>query len=454
MACFVLYDTNSFFVLYNAVMKKNAPKILAVVLLSLVVVLMIVAGSGSLKEVFSPTGSSDDNVPVVDAALDNDIQAKPDDTLENDEVEDNAFPIYAKTDSLNRYTQELKLTSPILNEVHSTSTETFIIFTHATQSGALKVTKTSQTIIKVDDNGNILSAYSITAPKETEYLCSQITNAGLVVAVKDDTRTYLYTISCDFKQVDLIELSLFNKGSIFALNEGVLFLGSSKENAVYKIVNNSIVASNSLQSGEIKEIYDFSTHYVLFLSNINGYSFMKLLPDLKLVSSVNMVDKTLLSVEPIVEDNKQKYMAVEQSSLGVEIVKYDANFSTHGDERVGVGLAENAKVFFNGESVFLILYSTSVRLYLVDNDLNFTSSNSTTFQGLTEFYDGYSYKGGYAVLYDKGQTLTLTDVRNDGMMKSVNLDSKVSIARIGVNGNNSFFVVYSTENELGILGIN
>ena len=434
-------------------MKKNAPKILAVVLLSLVVILMIVAGSGSLKEVFDSTTSTDD-VHIVDAALDDNAQEKPDDVPKDDLVEENFFPLYAKTDGPHRYMQELTLTSPVLNEVHSTEKESFVIFTHATKSGAFKVDKSTQTIIKVDEEGAILSAYLIVAPKETEYLCSKITSIGLVVAVKDDTRTYLYTLSYDLKQVDLIELSLFNKGNIFALNEGILFLGESTENVVYKIINNSIVASNSLQPGEIKEIYDFSSHYVLFLSNINGYSFMKLSVELKLISSVTIVEKTLLAVEPIAEEGKQKYLAVEQSYSGVEIVKYDDSFNLSNTEKVGVGLAENAKVFLNGESIFLILYSTGVRLYLVDNNLNFTSSNTTTFQGITEFYDCYSYQGGYAVLYDKGNTLTLTDVRNDGMIKSVNLDSTASIACIGTDGNNSFFIVYSTQDTLCILGIN
>ena len=50
-------------------MKKNAPKILAVVLLSLVAVLMIVAGSGSLTEIFKPTPNNNDDVPTVDAVV-------------------------------------------------------------------------------------------------------------------------------------------------------------------------------------------------------------------------------------------------------------------------------------------------------------------------------------------------------------------------------------------------
>ena len=112
-------------------MKKNAPKILAVVLLSLVVVLMIVAGSGSLREVFNPTPSTDSDIPVVDAALGKDPQEKPDDVLpEKDVVEENVFPLYAKTDGVHRYLQELELYCSVLNEVHSTATNSFVIFTH------------------------------------------------------------------------------------------------------------------------------------------------------------------------------------------------------------------------------------------------------------------------------------------------------------------------------------
>ena len=448
--------------MYNALMKKNAPKILAVVLLSAIAVLMIVAGSGSLVEVFNTKPDNSNNIPIVDAVGDSNNQLSNGDTAnpsnpENDDgrkEEINYFPIKAENSVNHRYIQTLDLNAPLLNATHSTVSGTFVIFTHQTESGAFKVPKRTQSIIKMDEEGTILSCYSISTASQTEYAHSKVTTQGLVVAVKDNTKTYLYTISFDFKQVEVMELPYFSSLTIFALSDSFLVFGVSSENVVYKVKNNAIVSSNVLQSGIIKEVYDFSTYYAIFSSGIDGYSFIKLSTDLKVISSVSMQNKSILAVAPLVDDGEQKFIIAEHTVSGVEIAKYDSSFTISNCERVGVGLAESAKVFINGESIFLLLSASTDRLYLVDKELGFTSSNNTTFQGFTKLYDCALSLSGYLVLYEKGETLTLTDIRNDGTIKSVNLDKVTASAFISTDTSGNYAVTYQTDTGIVSIGIN
>lgn len=434
-------------------MKKNAPKILAVVLLSLVAVLMMVAGSGSLLEVFKKDAVENENLPVVDA-VGNDNQNGTEELPPQVEQEVSIFPLPAQESKNYRYEQNLTLSNHELDYVHTMDNFSLVIFTHNTEEGAFKVPYRTQTIIKVDEKGSVLGCLSVKTGGETEYLNSKITSQGLVVAVRDEMKTYLYTLSDDFKEVELMELPVFTSLEVYAIDDGFLVFGASTSTVVYKIINNAIVASNLIQCGEIKEIYDFSNYYGIFSSSINGYSYIKLSSELKLISTAFVQNKSLLAVEPLVENGEQKFLVVEHTASGVEIVKHYETLSGANTERVGVGLAESVNVFINGESIFLLLKSSTVRLYLVDKQLSFTSSNNTTFQGITNLHDCYAWRYGYKVLYSKGENLILTNICNDGVITSHNFDLSVASAYITQFGDDNCALVLQTESGLLIVGIN
>ncbi len=445
-------------------MKKHAPKILAVVLLSVIAVLMIVAGTGSLKDLFSGNQHATDNkvegIPSVDASTGNDVTAEGgSDQVLPPPVEElppsvNYFPIAPEKSETNRFIQTLSLANSELNASISTAEGNYLVVTHETNDGAFVVSKRTQTVINVAFDGTVTKAYSLPNASETEFLASTLTVEGLAVAVTDGKCCFLYTLALDFQDITLLELPYFSKVNLFSLSDALLFFGSGAENSVYKINKNVIVCSNSLGVGEVKAVYDFASYYALFLTGINGYSFIKLDTSLKMLSAVNIPNVTLLSVEPIVEEGEQKFISVELASGGVEIAKYDLSFSISKSERVGVGLAENAKVFINGESIFLLLHASSDRLYLVDKNLAFTASNNTTFQGMSALFDCSATKEGYRVLYLKGENLNLVDVRNDGTTQTVNLDVKASKGFITENAIGGYSVSYLEDSVVTIVGIN
>lgn len=441
-------------------MKRNAPKILAVVLLTAIAVLMVVAGSGSLKEVFGKGdnsggeyGDAQTEVPsggTVDNNQDTDIQ-EPE--LPPKEPEIKYFPISSKTDGIYRFEQTLALDGVELNATHSLPQGTFSIVTHQSKEGAFKMQARSQSIIKSDASGNVVGAVNFNSLKPLSYLTSSVTAQGIVVALVDETKTYLYTVSTDLNSTELLELLPLTRATVYVLNEGFLLIGGNQNNEVYKIKNNAIITSSALQSGEVKAVYDFGSYFTLFVSGINGYSVIKLNTDLKLISSVTIPERELLCVQPTSVEGKQKFTVAELTSTGVEIAMYDVDFSFANSVRVGVGLADSAEVFMNGEGIFLLLHASTDRLYLIDNDLNFTASSSTLFDGITDFYDCFSRELGYTILYSKEGTLTVTELRNDGTSSSYNLDITCDNAYVAIDSSGNRSVVYSIENTLKIIGL-
>ena len=224
-------------------------------------------------------------------------------------------------------------------------------------------------------------------------------------------------------------------------------------NTVYNITGNAVAASTTIQSGEIREVYDFGTYYMLVLNGISGYSVIRIGSDLKHISTVTVSDRHPLAIRPVVTDGVQKFLVAEKNATGVDIVRYGADFSAAEADRVGVGLADSADVFMNGESVFVLLHATTDRLYVIDSGLNFTASSTTLLQGMTAFHDCATYSGGFLVLYSAGDALTLADIRNDGtsMTRSISVGTQKAFILRTAEGTSA--VVCAVENGVKIIGL-
>ena len=441
-------------------MKRNAPKILAVFLLTAIAVLMVVAGSGSLKEVFGKGNPSNgDYGDAFNEQPQDDLNTGDQNTnfkepeLQQKEPENNYFPINANTNGVYRYEQALTLKELSLNAVHSNSDGIFTIVTHQTKEGAFKVNESSVSVIKSDENGSIVGAVNFNALKPVKYLASAFTSQGLVAVLVDDAKTSLYTVSTDLCKTELIELLPFTNATVYSLNDSFLLIGGNQNNTIYKIKNNAIVTSSLLQAGEVKAVYDFGSYYTLFVSGINGYSVIKLNSDLKLLSSLTVPERELLCIQPTAIEGEQKFTVAELTSTGVEIALYDVGFSLADSTRVGVGLADSAEVFMNENGIFLLLHASTDRLYLIDNQLNFTASNATLFTGIVDFYDCFSRKSGYSVLYSKEGALTITELRNDGTSSSYNLEVVCDTAFVALDKEGNRSVVYAKDDTLKIIGL-
>lgn len=439
-------------------MKKNAPKILAIFLLTVIAVLMVIAGSGTVTDLLK--GNKTD-VPESSANVEDGEkppQENPDTDI-GDSIEDETtnvyFPVPPEASATYAYTQSLWSESGMeLNNAISTSEGLFVIVTHASDSGVLATDGKRISVVRADKDGTLLSAVHLASRGEDiRYLGSRLTSAGLVIVATDGERSYVHTVSTDLRKTDLIEFPAFNSATVFALNEGYLLLGSGANNTVYKIVDNAVAASSSLQSGEIREVYEFGTYYMLVLNGISGYSAIRIGTDLKHISTATVGEKQLLAINPVVVDGEQKFLVAEKTADGVYIARYGADFSAAEADRVGVGLAEDADVFMNGSSAFVLLHATTDRLYIVDSELGFTASSTTVLQGISEFHDCETYADGFLTLYSEGDTLTLADVRNDGTSVTRSIAIGTQKAFITRMSDGTSAIVCSVENGVKIIGL-
>lgn len=438
-------------------MKKNAPKILAVFLLSVIAVLMVVAGSGTIADLFT---NKDDGVPGSSANVEDDGSEKPpvtDDTDDGDTVvpPDVYFPVPPEASAIYAYTQSLWCESGMeLNNAIVTSEGLYVIVTHDSDSGVLATEGKRISVVHADTDGTLTAAVHLPSRGEDiRYLGAKLTSAGLVVVATDGEVSYVHTVSTDLKYTELLEFPAFASATVFALSEGYLLLGAGATNTVYKITGNAVAVSTTIQSGEIREVYDFGTYYMLVLNGISGYSVIRIGSDLKHISTVTVSDRHPLAIRPVVTDGVQKFLVAEKNATGVDIVRYGADFSAAEADRVGVGLADSADVFMNGESVFVLLHATTDRLYVIDSGLNFTASSTTLLQDMTAFHDCATYSGGFLVLYSAGDALTLADIRNDStsMTRSISVGTQKAFILRTAEGTSA--VVCAVENGVKIIGL-
>ncbi len=437
-------------------MKKHIPKILAIVLLTAVAVLTVVAGSKSIGDksanaVETQIGGTSNYVGAETVKTNGTDTTKP---APSTEELGSYFPIPPQSSDFYAYTQSLPIEGGVeLNAVHTASDGVFIVITHSSRSGELKTRGRTVTVIRAETDGTLGGFMHLGTGGDYDYLTSGITSDGVTVAVKSGKITYVNTLSTGLTSRQVIELESSDSARIFTLNKGFLLFATGSGNAVYKIENNVVKATATLQYGEIKEVYDFGTYFSVFVNAINGYSVIKLDSALRDLGCVTVRERSAIAVQPVVREGKQKYIVAEATEGNVEIAEYFTDFSQSTSLRVGVGRAERAEVYMKSDRIFLLLHASTERLYLIGEELDYIASDSSVMRGVTEIADCCTYDGGFILLYRKSGSLVLLDLRDDGTEETRNFNFDVDCARLsGVKGE-GLALVYAEGNALSVIGL-
>jgi hypothetical protein len=434
-------------------MFKSAPRVLAVVLLVSIAVLMVIASSSGFTELFKKVEASTNHS---DTQEHDTPAASQDDSVSIPVISSN-FPKAPIQGGLFAYVQTLEADSALtLMEVHQSAGGILLVVSGAPASGDFTVKKQSVTVVNMSEDGTLRAALTLDTPNPSYYVCSQLTSDGLAVAVKDSTKCYLFTVDYALAESRSLELPSVNSARIFPLSEGFLFLAERAENSATLIQNGAIKKSAAIQSGEVFDIVELRSSLNIFLNGINGYSIVTLDKNLAGFSVISIPEKRALKLQPVTESGIQKYIVVEQASGSVYLAKYTASFRESECERVCLGIAEGAEIFQNGESLLLLLKSTTPRVYLVDLSLGVTLSSSAFYKDIRKIHDCACYPGGYLLLISNNAadgSLTLTDVRNDGSLSSKIVSLSVEKARFTKNVNGTASIVYSVKEEANVIRI-
>lgn len=433
-------------------MKKQAPKLIAVTLLITLAALLAVAAGIPEAEPGSSLAGEQTNT-------DTDPGDMPDDGVEDEIPSQDVpsdpvpfVPIPPEASALYRYTQSLWAEGGVaLNGVHPSSDGTFVVITHSGGEGALNVNGVKTvSVARLESDGTVSALKHLNGGDM--YIDSQLTSDGLTVALADEDRSYVHTLSSDLNADTVLELNRFTSGEIFALGNGYLLFAAGAGNTVYSVSGGAVGATGAVLSGTISAVYDFGVYYMLVIGGISGYSVVRIDSSLKTLSTVTVPGKELMSISPYTENGEQRFIAVEKNSTGVEIAKYDASYAKEL-ERVGVGLADSAEAYMNGGSILLLMHATETRLYIVDGSLNFIASSSETMRGVTEIYDCVEYSGGYAVLYAAGDDLILVEISDLGGSVQRNISASVGNASLVRSPGGEYTVFYTADDSLKVIGI-
>lgn len=429
-------------------MKKNAPKILAVILLTVIAVLMLVAGSGSIRNFFNSfkadaTEKTDDNDPVIIEPPGGDPEEEP----------KSVFPKLPKNSEIYIYEQDLELSGgTLLNAVHQTAQGSYIVLTVNPPGGDLKVSQKTVCVVRMGGDGSLLSAINLNFDGESEYLASEITAAGLAVVVNSGEKTYAATVNPELTKFSQIEIQKAEKARIFPYSEGFLLLAKSRENTLYLIEDSAIAKTTSVQAGEIVDIYEMAAYFILVINGVNGYSVINLDKNLYGYTSVSLPEKTALKICPVAENGVQKYIVAEKEGNAVYLAKYEKTFRS-AEDRICLGLSDSAEVYINRDTIFVLLKNGSGRIYLSDLALNISLSSAEYFSNISGIFYCNEYNDGYLMLCaDKSEeNLVFIDLRNNGSVSQKNLAADTHNACFVRNLDGSAAVFFINEGGLKIV---
>ncbi|MDD3946504.1 MAG: hypothetical protein PHI19_01540 [Clostridia bacterium] len=439
-------------------MLKNAPRVMAIVLLVAIAALMVIAGGSGFTELFKGVEAHTDD-PIDPNTNTEPPSVTPETPEDIPPFLSSKFPKQPCESDLFAYTQSIETDSGLkLEAVHQTAQGNLLVISGAPVSGDFTVERNSVTVINMSCDGTLNKCLTLSVSTPTYYVCSQLTSEGLAVAVKDNDKCFIYTMDYALSGSSFAEMDTVNAARIFPLSQGYMFLAERAENTVYLIRGGTVHKSAIIQAGNVLEIMEMRSVLTLFINGINGYSVLSLDKNLEGFSQINIPEKHALKVLPVTENGVQKFLVVEFHCGSIYLSKHSATFREADCERVGIGLADGADIYQNGDSVFLLLKGTNPRVYLVDMQLNFTLSSSEFYHDIKDIYACDGYNGGYLMLSCNGDTdsLTLTDIRNDGSVSTKTIAVAADNAEFVRNLNNTVSIIYTSDqnpNMVSIAGI-
>ncbi|HOK81179.1 MAG: hypothetical protein GX095_02695 [Clostridiales bacterium] len=428
-------------------MLKSAPRILAIVLLVAIAVLMAIAGGDGFTKLFKDVEANDGNGGDTPPPAQN-IEDEP--IIVEPPVNSSRFPKQPSRSDTFLYEQSIAVNAALkLEATHQTNKGILLVVSGAPTDGDFTVERQSVTVINMSEGGTLNSCLTLSCDSPTQYVTSQLTTEGLAVAVKDDKKCYLFIVDYELKSGRQTELDALSGAKIFPLSAGFMLLAERAQSAVHLIKNGEVEKTAFIPSGNVLEIIEMRSNFIIFINGINGYSVISLDKDLTGYSNISVPGKTALKVMPATEGGAQKFLVVEHTGSEVYVAKHSATFRESDCERVYAGKGGGADIYQNGSTIFLLLKGEKPRVILLDMNLDLVASNSSLYDDIKDIYFCEGYGGGYLMLIKEksGDKLRLTDIRNDGAIAESTINISANSANFIINLNGTVSVIYSSAKD-------
>ncbi|MDR3185398.1 MAG: hypothetical protein LBU04_01095 [Christensenellaceae bacterium] len=441
-------------------MQKNAPKILAAVLVVTIAVLALLSNSSNIRNLLDTSLAKaieeEESVPIETPPVTENISDSESttDTIVNKTL----FDKYPKSPlSSDRYLfeQSISLNDKItLNKVHNTSSGAFVILTTNAQSGDFNVERETVVVVNVSKSGTIQGLVRLNTTSIGRYITSQITIYGLVVSVSSDDKTYLFHIDGLLGISRIIELGKAQMVSLFSLTDGYLAVLENDANYAYIIKDGIINASALLPKGNIVDIFELANQFIIFLNTTDGYRVVFEDKNLRSFEQKLITGKTLSNIVPISNENAQSFIAIERMNGVVYFTRYSKSYTTSGNESFYIGPCESSMVYGNNDRIFLLLKTnTHVNCYLIKHNMSAQITNSDLFDNVMEIFGCHKYNDGFYLLGKSNDKLVFINIQNNGIITEKTISENplfVDFLRYQ-NGETTLFFTTLNQNEIKIV---
>lgn len=393
--------------------KKHIAGIVAVVLLAAIVVLSAAAFGPKEKETVTDGGLNDTSAttPTI-----------PDETPEiPTPIYTDTLPKQSKASDTYLYEQIICGNGNIeLVEALQTAYATYIIAETDCETGDLAYDKKTVGILRLDFLGNVEKSLPLKNTCKYSYVASCLSGEGIVVAVTDENKSFLYVTVTDYDltstKTNVVPYA--ENAKLFATDDSyVLFCNNAQETFVITPDDGGLTFS-TISAGQIVDVFDFGDYLKIFYNASSGYGIIDISKDnLSITKSIFVSSATLNCIVPMVEEGKQLYLAIEDDN-GLYVRKYSADLSISSSERKKIGTASVIGKGVDKDALYLCLSGGINGIVTIKPDLTLSYTLNTTSSVITTVCD-YCYGQSFAVLaLDSEGRLALIHIDDQGATTS------------------------------------
>ncbi len=412
---------------------------------TIIAFILIVSILGVLLSIIYQDTSSASTLPPIEQTSGNEPN---NDTDPNDQVHNDITPYYTefpkqpKSHDFFLFFQTIKGNGDIhIKAVHQTSSYCYVIMEADTDFGDIAVECPSIVIAQVSFLGVIEKMFTLPSYLPLVFLSSQITNDGFTIMCHNEQNTLIFNVDLDLNECTKDSLPFANDGRLFLGLQGVLILSQGTQSKVYKKKQDTFYTT-FLPSGNIVEIYDFYTFYLIFINSKHGYYIIKLSNQLKKLQETYVENITIKAVSPYLSENRQYFLIAEQINKSTSLWKYGNDFCKSNAIFKDLGTIDKINILPSQEKIITIFSGDTKGIYTFDDSLNCTLINTPLLQNIQTIVDNSYIDNKFYLLCNTVEGLVLVSYSLNNSYNKINIDKNFTSVAFFDKYRNGTIIIY------------
>lgn len=412
-------------------LKKYIPQIVALILIIAIFILAYLAFFKEAPETFIP----DDEII---------------DTSYKEEKTDNAYirVIPKQSQSSESYLYFQSITgdgNTLFKSIFKTPLGNFIVCESDCKNGDVQGEKRCVGLALLDDLANISKVYTIPSQNSSYYVNSQITPLGIVIITTNALKEVYYVniVSYELDSLKTLIINYSDNCIIYPTIDSFLIISEyAEENIIYKYVNEKL-SFTGIMAGNVIDLYEFGTYYTIFVNTVNGYTIAKInKSSLNIMSETYINGYNLISVNPISEDNVQKFILLETN--GTVYARKMTKLDNTDSVVAKLGTFSVKSVCAGDNNLVMVCSGRFNGIIFLGYDLSGNYGDSGTNYWITEVVDHNFVNGTYFYLTINSANELILLTQKGNTTNAVTLAASCQNAGFVFNQNNSIMIAYQT----------